>query len=69
MKLHKVVHSRVSHQGILVHEVLAANLAGELHISMVSFRVPLHVGGVHAHETALTARRRFRSVRFFHVGV
>lgn len=69
MKLHKVVHGRVSHQGVLVNEVLAADLAGELYISMVSFRVPLHVDGVHTHETALSAGHRFRCVRLLHVSI
>lgn len=69
MKLHKVVHGRVSDQGILVHEVLAADLARELHVSMVPFRVPLHVDGVHTHEVALSTGHRLRCVRFFHVGI
>lgn len=69
LKLHEVVHGRVSRQRILVHEVLAADFAREFHRSMVSFRVPFHIGGIHPHETAPITGYSFRGVRLFHVSV
>lgn len=63
------MHSCVCHQGILVYEVLATDFTGELHFSMMSFRMSFHISRIHPHETAFSAGNRFRSVRFFHMGV
>lgn len=56
------MHRRVRDQSVLVVEVLAADLAGELRDAMDSFPVALHVGYAHTHEAALAARHRPRRV-------
>lgn len=69
LKLHEVVHGRMSRQRILVHEVLTADFTREFHLSMVSFRMPLHVGSIHPHETALITGYSFWGMGLFHVSV
>lgn len=69
LKLHKVVHGRMSGQGILVHEVLTADFTCEFHLSMMSFRMPFHIGSIHPHETALITGYGFWSMGLFHVSV
>lgn len=63
------MHGCVGYEGVLVHEVLAADFAGELHLPMVAFRVPFHVRGVYPHEAALTTRTCLRRVGLFHVSI
>lgn len=69
LKLHEVVHGRMSRQGIFVHEVFTADFTCEFHHSMVSFRMPFHIGSIHPHETALITRYSFWGMGLFHVSV
>jgi len=63
------VRRGVRDQGVLIREVLAADLAAEPRCTMMPLPVSLHVYRVHAHEIALGARHRLRRVRLLHVCV